>query len=328
MKKKRISLAIGIFLFFSASSILLSGCNATEGLSDDNSKEARIEKGLMALDRGNYAEAEKVFENLVQSHPTDQQIRSYHASAIAGGAGMDVFNFMETLDYLDKKGTDNNDTIELIGRTLTRSSGQPKITKNEIGRKILSFEKAMNTLLELTGNNYLTWINAGTNIKAMQSKTYASNTQKNPASPTLLLADAFIKLNDDQKIQIGLIALNHAVLVIGDIIMEDLTLDSLILTEKEIRDLYAHQSYQVNFSHIVDFLKEDKILEKLSFDIAIANQTVEAILRMMNIGEQQNHQIKDAFNTFMEALDNGRGGGTKGDGFIERGELEYYLSNL
>ena len=78
-----------------------SGCggkNLFESMGDDNSKEAKVEKARIAVDKKEYPAAIQTLEELcgtVLTSPTcDPGIVSLYASAYAGSAGLNVFNLI------------------------------------------------------------------------------------------------------------------------------------------------------------------------------------------------------------------------------------------
>lgn len=297
------ALLLSIAVFF-----LTSACNTNGGLSDDSTKEAKVEEGLMALDESNYAKAERLFSSLIKEYPSDNKIKGYYSSAAAGLAGLDTFNLMKTLDNLEDADKED-DTLELVGRTLTgkTDSEDPVIGKSDATLKKDNFEKALDALLQITGKTYEDFINP---------ITIAS---KNIQSASLEDED-IKKLNDDELVQLGLIALNHGVIIIADIIMEDLNISQMILSEDGVKDLFKNSD--LDLDNLTSYINDNNLLERLSFDIELINNSITAITRFLNITPGEDNDIKDQFEEFKNSIN------PDGDQEITASELEAYINKL
>jgi hypothetical protein len=102
---------------------LLIGCdgNLLEGISDDNSYEAKLEEGLMALDDEDYNKAVELFTDLRSDYPSKQEVCVYLSNAYAGLTGIDTFSLLETIDDLQQ--TDDEGSIDMIGLLLGDAEG-------------------------------------------------------------------------------------------------------------------------------------------------------------------------------------------------------------
>lgn len=111
------------------------GCgdtNVFEGMADENSKEARTEEALMAMDDGNYDKAISILSSLVNSHPNDDTLMQYLSSAYAGSAGLDTLDMLKVIGVLDD--ADDSGSIDMIGLVLGDSNGV--LTSEEVNDKL------------------------------------------------------------------------------------------------------------------------------------------------------------------------------------------------
>lgn len=287
--------------------LLLYGCNATESVSDDSTKEAKTEQGLTALDESNYSKAEEIFTKLNSDYPDDDQIKGYLSSAFAGGAGLDTLNLLQTLDGLNDS-PNRSDTIELVGRTLTGITvDSPQINLEDLNKKITKLEEAMDALLNITDNNYL------------------NLTAKYPSSRTIssIIPDiAYEELTNDELVQLGLISLNHSVLLLAKAVFDDLSTkipefdNRIILSETWLRNIY--ESYSDFSLENISSIRVDDLLKKLSLDIEIISKAVEALNKIVDGG----NDIEDEFDEFIGKLD------LNSDGTITEPELNNYINSL
>jgi ribosomal protein S13 len=111
---------IWICLLFSAAFLGCSG-NAFEGISDDDSFEARLESARMHIDDGQYREAVSILDNLKEEQPHNDEVTNYLSSAYAGLAGLNTFDLLEVIDDLDESG--NSGSIDMVGMVLGDSDG-------------------------------------------------------------------------------------------------------------------------------------------------------------------------------------------------------------
>jgi len=113
---------VGILLCIGMACLVVS-CdgNLLEGVSDDDSYEAKMEKGLMALDDEDYDKAVELFADLRSDYPNKEEVCVYLSNAYAGMTGIDTFNLLETISDLDD--TDNEGSIDMIGLLLGDAEG-------------------------------------------------------------------------------------------------------------------------------------------------------------------------------------------------------------
>ena len=85
---------------------LLMACdgNLLEDISDDDSYEAKLEDGLMALDDEDYDKAVELFLDMRSSYPNKEEVCVYLSNAYAGLTGIDTFNLLETISDLEEIG--------------------------------------------------------------------------------------------------------------------------------------------------------------------------------------------------------------------------------
>lgn len=249
---------------------VLANCdqNFFESASDDDSYEARLEKGVMALDDEDYAKAIKLFEQLRSDYKGKTEVCEYLSSAYAGFIGLDTFNFLKTIDELEEN--DDAGNIEMVGYVLGGASGD--LTSQEVVVK----------------RQYL--------IAAIQ---------------------AFIECipvrDDDQKVQLGLMAIFDAVLIVAEIIIDDLDLDNIVLTEAGLEDLYS--STAPDFDNVAAI---DAYLSDLNLDLALVLESVEALDAI-----SEENDLSESFAEFL--LDMGYGGE---DDPVTQADLEAYINQL
>lgn len=119
--------------------------SAFEGFADDNSREARIEEALIALDNADYSTALSILIALENEFPGNSQILRYKSNAYAGLAGLDTFNLLKTIDQL--KDQDKEGSIDMVGRVLGDSDGI--LSSAEIADKLSKFDNAISALEEI-----------------------------------------------------------------------------------------------------------------------------------------------------------------------------------
>lgn len=116
-------LKIQIIICIGVLSAALLGCggNAFEGISDDDSFEARLETARMNIDDEEYREAINLLNDLKEEQPDNENVTKYLSNAYAGLAGLNTFNLLEVLDDLDEAGNSGN--IDMVGLVLGNSDG-------------------------------------------------------------------------------------------------------------------------------------------------------------------------------------------------------------
>jgi hypothetical protein len=260
-----------LFFGFMVSALTCCGGNAFEWLADENSKEARIEEALIALDDGEYERARAILTALQDEYPNDGTIAAYLSNAIAGAIGIDTFTLLETIDQL-------SGDIDMVGKLLGDADGN--LTANDITYKLSELDEAIGALTNLPGD-----------------------------------------LTPDQKVQLGLLSLNHAALTIADAIADDLDItdNSIItLTEDGIKTLFDANT--TDLSDLSDVTDISVILSDLSEDINNISESIEAIATI--VGGGSGNDLSDSFEDFLKSLDENL------DDTISEDELEDYLINL
>lgn len=128
------------------------GCgdaNVFEGMADENSKEARTEEALMAMDDGDYDKAISILSSLVNSHPNDDTLMQYLSSAYAGSAGLDTLDLLEVINLLDD--ADNSGSIDMVGLVLGDSNGV--LSSQAVDDKLDQITTAIEILSAIGGLN-------------------------------------------------------------------------------------------------------------------------------------------------------------------------------
>ena len=114
---------LNVLVFLCLAGFLIS-CdgNLFEDISDDDSYEARLEEGLMALDDEDYDKAVDLFLDLREDYSSKEEVCVYLSNAYAGLTGIDTFNLLETIDELEE--TDDEGSIDMIGLLLGDARGE------------------------------------------------------------------------------------------------------------------------------------------------------------------------------------------------------------
>jgi len=292
------------FFIVIALSLPIIGCNSTEDIADDSSKEEEVEKGLMALDKRNYKSAEDIFENLKKKYSTDNTLKTYYSNALAGAAGLDTFRLMESIDDMDDKNSD--DSIEIVGRTLTgaESGDVPSIDKEQLTQKITNFEKAINSILEIIDSSY-------------DEKLEVHRDALRSVQGISISKEEIAELTDDELVQLGLMGLNHSILIISDILLEYANTEEIVLTQAGFDDL-SNKQISINDINSIDDIESK--LTKLSLNIEIIESAVDAIVAFLNLDQNESNDIKDEFDDFKKDLDK------DGNGTVSTEELQHYIN--
>ncbi len=250
--------------------LVITNCdqNFFESASDDNSYDARLEKGLMALDDEDYDKAIEIFEDLRADYSGKKEICEYLSNAYAGFIGVDTFSLLETISDLE----DNDDAgnIEMVGRVLGGASA--KLTAVEVGVKRQYLIMAINAFI-----------------------------------------DCIPVRDDDQKVQLGLMAVFDAALIVADIVLDDLSIDEIVLTQAGLKALY--QSGAPDFSNVASL---DSYLSDLNVRLALVLESVTALDAM-----SEENDLASSFNEFLQDL--GYGGV---DDPVTQEDLEAYITQL
>ncbi len=120
---------------------------------------------------------------------------------------------------------------------------------------------------------------------------------------------------DDERVQLGIMSLNHAALTIADIIIEDTGNTEITLTDEGLDTLYPTGTAP-------EFSTEatSERLTSISQDIANMGEAVDAIIRVT--GADVNNDISESLEGFQNDVD------PDGDESVTQSELESYIANL
>jgi hypothetical protein len=258
----------------------VTGCgeNVFEGVANDDSLDAQLEEAKIALDDSNYSKAIELLEKLNSKKPNNQEVSQYLSNAYSGMAGLDTYDFLKTIDDLDEKG--QSGSLDMIGKVLGDDEGS--ISANQVDYKLLYMDDAIYVMDDLI---VARWI-GGIERSALS--------------------------NDDRLVQRGLLGLTRIVLLIGDLIIDQLGLQEMILTEEGIKVIYEDEN--PDFEGIFNSIIEEKFADDI---VAIA----EAIAVIEDLSGSDNDLHED-FTEFMNQLDGDR------NRRINRAELETYLQNI
>jgi hypothetical protein len=139
---RKIFFAFGFLLFFS---LVLSGCgdNLFEGMSDDDSKESKLEDTRIALNKSNYDRALSILGKL---NPYNPEVAKYVCSAYMGKAGFNTLDLAEKAAELKDEG--NEGSFDLIG-SLLDDNEDGMISIDDIDTNIQFALYAINVLIDL-----------------------------------------------------------------------------------------------------------------------------------------------------------------------------------
>jgi hypothetical protein len=122
---------------------------------------------------------------------------------------------------------------------------------------------------------------------------------------------------NDQIVQLGLASLFHGALTIADIVVDDLGIGDITLTEEGLLSLY-------NPENPPDFADIDIAgrLDSLTDDIVRIDDSIEAILAMLDLDLAEKNDLSEGFEKFMNDID------PDINGVVTQQELEDYFVNL
>jgi hypothetical protein len=134
---------------------------------------------------------------------------------------------------------------------------------------------------------------------------------------TIAELEIIAELTNDQIVQLGLASMFKAALLIADIVIDDLGIADITLTETGLNALYGPTN-QPDFSDI-DIADR---LDSLSEDIVRIDNSVDAIIAMLGLDAEDKNDLKDSFERFINDID------SVADGIVTQAELEGYLIGL
>lgn len=120
---------------------------------------------------------------------------------------------------------------------------------------------------------------------------------------------------DDHLVQLGLISICHAMLLIGDIIVEERGINEIELTEEGVRDLYRYEAFVYD-------LTGDPRMEKLSNDIMRIARSVDAIMEITGDPSAEDNDLSENFDAFISEIDQDR------DGAVSPVEMINYINQI
>lgn len=141
-----------IWICVLSAALLGCGGNAFEGISDDDSFEARLEAARINIDDEEYQEAINILNDLKEEQPNNKKVTKYLSNAHAGLAGVDTFDLLEVIDDLDEAG--NSGSIDMVGLVLGDSDGL--LMAGEVLDKLDNLTEAidqLNTIEDPTDDN-------------------------------------------------------------------------------------------------------------------------------------------------------------------------------
>jgi hypothetical protein len=229
--------------------LVLGNCdqNFFESTSDDDSYEARLEKGIMALDDENYAKAIGIFEKLRSDYPGKTEVCEYLSGAYAGFIGVDSLSFLEIIDEMEE---DDAGSIEIAGLLLGDSVAV--LTQSDI-----------------------------TTIRDYLKKAFDT------------FEDCIPVRDDDQAVQLGVMAFFDAAMVVAQVVLDDISADWIKLTEEDLGLLYAAKPDFSDVLAIEDYMADlNRDLEYLSDAVAV----------LVDLSGEDDNDFQDAFEDFLSDL--------------------------
>lgn len=124
-------------------------------------------------------------------------------------------------------------------------------------------------------------------------------------------------LTDDQKVQLGLLSLNHAALIIADILADETGVPEITLTEEGIEQLF--DDYTPELSDLSDADDITNKLAELSEDINNISGSIDAISSI--VGGDSDNDLSDSFDEFHNDV-------AGDDDVVTEDELENFLQTI
>ena len=116
--------------------------------------------------------------------------------------------------------------------------------------------------------------------------------------------------DDDQIIQMGILGMSHMTLTIAEVVMDDLGLDDVELTEDGLSELYPDDS--------ADFSDIEVPVESLSNDLGLINDAIDELNAISDSG----NDLAEDFEEFQEDID------PDDNGEITAEELENFINEM
>ena len=185
--------AIWICVFSSA--FLGCGGNAFEGISDDNSFEARLETARMNIDDEEYQEAINILNDLREEQPDNEDVIKYLSNAYAGLAGLNTFDLLEVIDDLDDAG--NSGSIDMVGLVLGDSDGL--LLADEVPEKLDNLNESIDQLNTIENPTDDQIVQMGLLSVSRIGMTLAKIIQSDTGNASLTLTEEGIQSEYDTK---------------------------------------------------------------------------------------------------------------------------------
>lgn len=274
--------AFRLFLVLLSAIVLLSGSgcgdSVFDGVSSDDTYEAQLEEAKIALDDSDYSRAAEILEALEAQYPGDQEVTRYLSNAYAGLAGLDTYDLLTIIDELDDAG--RSGSVDMVGTVLGDADG--RMSEAQVTEKLDFLDDAI----------------------AYMEQTLAASAQS--AVHVLELSE------DDRVVQRGILALSRIVLLMADMILDQLPITEVIMTEAGIRVHYADQD--PDFEGIYT----DAMAQMLAEDIQAIVNAISVIAELSGT----DNDLHEDFEAFMNDLDQ------NSDQRIDQTEIESYLLDI
>ena len=243
-----------------------------------------MEEARIALNDGEYEKARSILEDMDLNRTN---VRSYLSNALSGMAGLAAYFFRSD---------------RMVG-TILDEDGDGNFSSDDLNNKIELFSDAISAML-------------GTYVK-----------DKGAATGIVMALDVDLEnlvseledLTSDMNVQLGLLGLNHAVLTIARIIMDELDITTITLTESWIKANIPVSSVWV-LSDPKGTLS--RLLQDISIDLNLLENSVNEITKLIGIDSEDSNDLKENFEEFLDELD------ADGNRTLTKTELEAYLNSL
>jgi tetratricopeptide (TPR) repeat protein len=149
-KQRQTTTKLSWWIWCIAIFFIITGCgnNVLEGVSDDDSDDAKLEEARMALDDAHYSRAVQLLNELLDGDPTDPRALAYLSNAYAGLAGLDTLDLLTIIDELDESG--ESGSIDMAGLVLGDDQGD--VTAADVLDKLANLNEAIDSLEQIEAN--------------------------------------------------------------------------------------------------------------------------------------------------------------------------------